>query len=237
VAQESLITRIYRAAIRSGDDYITIEETIALPPTASDADISQAVDTGLRIFRAQQAAVEAQVASIRDAHPAAPVRIADPEAPASEKQRSYLEYLVTTLELPDAQMQTTLREHGTSYETLTKGQASEIIDRLKGQLDGRSSTPASDNNAPAPTNAQAEIAVATPTPAPAAPTPAVAPANRDGTPASTRQIAALQRVAGQHGVDLLAEVRSRFGAGSLDDLNVTEAGALLQELQNRPTRK
>lgn len=236
MAQESLITRIYRAAIRSGDDYITIEETIALPPTASDADISQAVDTGLRIFRAQQAAVEAQVASIRDAHPAAPVRIADPEAPASEKQRSYLEYLVTTLELPDAQMQTTLREHGTSYETLTKGQASEIIDRLKGQLDGRGSAPASDTAAPASTNAQAEIAVATPAPAPA-PTPAAASANRDGTPASTRQIAALQRVAGQHGVDLLAEVRSRFGAGSLDDLNVTEAGALLQELQNRPTRK
>ena len=236
MAQESLITRIYRAAIRSGDDYITIEETIALPPTASDADISQAVDTGLRIFRAQQAAVEAQVASIRDAHPAAPVRIADPEAPASEKQRSYLEYLVTTLELPDAQMQTTLREHGTSYETLTKGQASEIIDRLKGQLDGRGSAPASDTAAPASTNAQAEIAVATPAPAPT-PAPVAASANRDGAPASTRQIAALQRVAGQHGVDLLAEVRSRFGAGSLDDLNVTEAGALLQELQNRPTRK
>ena len=236
MAQESLITRIYRAAIRSGDDYITIEETIALPPTASDADISQAVDTGLRIFRAQQAAVEAQVASIRDAHPAAPVRIADPEAPASEKQRSYLEYLVTTLELPDAHMQTTLREHGTSYETLTKSQASEIIDRLKGQLDGRGAAPTSDNNAPAATNAQAEIAVATPAPAPT-PAPAAASANRDGAPASTRQIAALQRVAGQHGVDLLAEVRSRFGAGSLDDLNVTEAGALLQELQNRPTRK
>ena len=40
---ESLVTRTYRAAIKSGDDYITIEETIALPPTASDAEIAQYV--------------------------------------------------------------------------------------------------------------------------------------------------------------------------------------------------
>jgi hypothetical protein len=223
--KESLVTRTYRAAIKSGDDYITIEETISLPPTASDNEIAEAVDTGLRIFRAQQSAVEAQMAAIRDAHPAAPLRIADPDAPASEKQRSYLEYLVTTLELSDAQMQTTLREHNTSYETLTKSQASEIIDRLKGQVDGRASTPSGDSSAPAP--AQAELVVAA---APAA-------SNGNGALASTRQLAALQRVATQHGVDLLGEVRSRFGAGALDDLTVSEAGALLQELQNRPVKK
>lgn len=224
--KESLVTRTYRAAIKSGDDYITIEETISLPPTASDNEIAEAVDTGLRIFRAQQSAVEAQMSAIRDAHPAAPLRIADPDAPASEKQRSYLEYLVTTLELSDAQMQTTLREHNTTYETLTKSQASEIIDRLKGQVDGRGSAPASDTSAAAP--AQAELVVA------------AAPAAANGgnaALASTRQLAALQRVATQHGVDLQAEVRSRFGAGALDDLTVAEAGALLQDLQNRPVKK
>jgi hypothetical protein len=222
VANEALITRTYRAAIRSGDDYFTIEETIALPPTASDAEIAQAVDTGLRIFRAQQSAVEAQMSALRDAHPAGPVRIADPDAPASEKQRSYMEYLVTTLEISDEQMQKTLREHSASYETLTKGQASEIIDQLKGQLDGRQ---APVNDAP-PVSGQAELAVAAP-----------AAANGSGTPASTRQLAALQRVASQQGVDVLAEVRSRFGADSLDALSTSEAGALLQELQNRASRR
>jgi hypothetical protein len=226
--KESLVTRTYRAAIKSGDDYITIEETISLPPTASDTEIAEAVDTGLRIFRAQQSAVEAQMAAIRDAHPAAPLRIADPDAPASEKQRSYLEYLVTTLELSDAQMQTTLREHNTTYETLTKSQASEIIDRLKGQVDGRGSAPAGDTSAAAP--AQAELVVAA---APAA----ASNGNGNGALASTRQLAALQRVATQHGVDLQAEVRSRFGAVALDDLTVSEAGALLQDLQNRPIKK
>lgn len=224
--KEALVSRTYRAAIKSGDDYITIEETISLPPTASDSEIAQAVDTGLRIFHAQQAAVEAQMAAIRDAHPAMPLRIADPDAPASEKQRSYLEYLVTTLELSDAQMQATLREHNTTYETLTKSQASEIIDRLKGQVDSRGSAPASESAAPA----QAELVVAA--------APAVASnGNGNGTLASTRQLAALQRVATQHGIDLQAEVRSRFGAGALDDLTVSEAGALLQDLQNRPVKK
>ena len=212
-----LVSRTYRAAIRSGDDYITIEETIALPPTASDAEIAQAVDTGLRIFRMQQAAVEAQIANLRDAHPAsAAIRIADPDAPASEKQRSYLEYLVTTLELPDNVMQTTLREHNTSYEALTKGQASEIIDKLKSQLDQK---PIQSEVSQAPQQA----AVGEPTTV--------------GAPASTRQLAALQKVAQQHGVDLAAEIRSRFGAQQLDDLNSTEAGSLLQELQQRGSRR
>ena len=62
--KEALVSRTYRAAIKSGDDYITIEETISLPPTASDSEIAQAVDTGLRIFRAQQSAVEAQMAEL-----------------------------------------------------------------------------------------------------------------------------------------------------------------------------
>lgn len=225
--QSALVSRTYRAAIKSGDDYITIEETISLPPTASDSEIAEAVETGLRIFRAQQSAVEAQMAAIRDAHPAMPLRIADPDAPASEKQRSYMEYLVTTLELSDAQMQTTLREHNTTYETLTKSQASEIIDRLKGQVDGRGSAPASDGSAPA----QAELTVAAPAPA------AASNGHGNGALASTRQLAALQRVATQHGVDLQAEVRARFGAGALDDLTVAEAGALLQDLQNRPIKK
>lgn len=225
---ESLVTRTYRAAIRSGDDYITIEETIALPPTASDADIAQAVDTGLRIFRMQQTAVEAQIASLRDAHPVTnTTRIADPDAPASDKQRSYLEYLVTTLELPDDAMQTTLREHNTSYETLTKGQASDIIDKLKNQLDQKPANASQPDAAVQPTLQAAAVNINN--------APASSTAN--ATPASTRQLAALQKVAQQHGTDLLGEIRARFGAQSLDDLTATEAGAMLQELQQRAARR
>ena len=47
MANEALVTRTYRAAIRCGEDFITIEETIALPPTASDAEIAQAVDAAI----------------------------------------------------------------------------------------------------------------------------------------------------------------------------------------------
>lgn len=222
--QEALVTRTYRAAIRSGDDYITIEETIALPPTADDAAISQAVETGWRIFRAQQAAVEAQISALRDAHPATNTpRIADPDSPASDKQRSYLEYLINTLAINDGQMQATLQEHNATYETLTKGQASEIIDGLKQQLDHKPAT--SQANASASASASSST------------TSNMLDSTASEPPASTRQLAALQRVAGQQGVDLSAEIRQRFGAQQLDDLSVNEAGALLQELQQRSLRR
>jgi hypothetical protein len=222
MANEALVTRTYRAAIRCGEDFITIEETIALPPTASDDEIAQAVDTGLRIYRIQQAAIEAQMASIREAHPNTGPRILDPEAPASEKQRSYLEYLATTLEWPAGQLQSFLREQGATLESLTKGQASEIIDSLKKQLDGGQAAHA--DGAPA-----AEQTVMAAVNGPAAPV--------NNAPASTRQIAALQRVAGQHGVNIADEARARFGVESLNDLSSHEAGALLQDLQNRTAKR
>ncbi|HEY1011745.1 MAG TPA: hypothetical protein VGE07_03515 [Herpetosiphonaceae bacterium] len=223
MANEALVTRTYRAAIRCGEDFITIEETISLPPAASDDEISQAVDTGLRIYRAQQAAIEAQVAAIRAEHPAAGPRILDPEAPASEKQRSYLEYLANALEWPAGQLQNHLRDQGATLEALTKGQASEIIDALKKQLDGGQPAPASES---APAAEQTVMAAAV----------AQSPVS-GGAPASTRQIAALQRVAGQHGVDIADEARARFGVAHLNDLTSHEAGALLQELQNRAAKR
>ncbi len=217
-----MVTRTYRAAIRVGEDYITIEETISLPPTASDSDIAQAVDTGLRIYRAQQAAIESQMQAIRELHPSGPVRILDPESPASDKQRSYLEYLIATLNVSDEQMQRTLREHSASYETLTKGAASEIIDQLKQQLDQRGTAEVAETAVgAAPGSEQVPL------------TEAVATRTPTGNPASTRQIAALQRVAAQHGIDLADELRSRFGTATVEELSSAEAGALLQELQSR----
>ena len=221
MAEEPMVTRTYRAAIRIGEDYITIEETISLPPNASDDEIAQAVDTGLRIYRAQQTALEAQMQTIREQHTAGPVRILDPDSPASDKQRSYLEYLVNSIGIADEDLQTMLRERQTSYETLTKGVASDIIDQLKTRLDA--AAPLETAAEEQPEGLQQPLSEVSEAAAPA----------RGNTPASTRQIAALQRVAAQHGVNLSEETRTRFGTTVLEELSSNEAGALLQELQRR----
>ena len=98
-AVQSAVTRTLRAAIKVGDDYYTIEETITLPPSASDEQIQEAVATGFRIYEAQREAVDAQVRSLREhvvAYPI-PVQIREPDAPASEKQRAYMDYLLKEL--------------------------------------------------------------------------------------------------------------------------------------------
>jgi len=64
------ITRTLRAAIRLGEDFITVEEQVSLPCDATDDDIARAVELGQRIYAAQRAAVEQQVAAIRSAGPA-----------------------------------------------------------------------------------------------------------------------------------------------------------------------
>ena len=45
-SDERMVSRTYRAAIRIGEDFITMEETIALPLDASDEEVTQAVDLG-----------------------------------------------------------------------------------------------------------------------------------------------------------------------------------------------
>ena len=88
---ERLVSRTYRAAIRLGEDFITLEETITLPLDASAEEVTQAVDLGWRIYRAQREAAEAQAADIRSTAPApAPITIRDPDAPASDNQRNYI---------------------------------------------------------------------------------------------------------------------------------------------------
>jgi hypothetical protein len=210
MANEASVTRTYRMAIRCGEDFITIEETVTLPVGASDDEIAAAVETGLRIYQLQQQALDQQATLIREqAGPSTP-RIMDPDAPASEKQRSYLDYLTTTLEWPTDRLGEFLRERGAAYDTLTKGQASAVIDELKTQLDGR-------RDAPAPAAAIA-----------------AAPAAREddlGDPASEKQIRALENLAREHGIDLGAELRSRYGLRAIEELAAGQAAQLLRELQ------
>ncbi|HEU5086733.1 MAG TPA: hypothetical protein VFT99_04785, partial [Roseiflexaceae bacterium] len=78
-ADERLVSRTYRAAVRIGEDFITLEETVTLPIDASDEEVEQAVDLGWRIYRAQRAAVEQQVAGVRETAGAPqPIAIKDP---------------------------------------------------------------------------------------------------------------------------------------------------------------
>ena len=48
------VTRTLRAALKIGEDYVTIEESITLARDASDADIQAAVALGWRIYTQQR---------------------------------------------------------------------------------------------------------------------------------------------------------------------------------------
>jgi hypothetical protein len=127
------ISRTYRAAIRLGEDYLTLEETITLSIDASDDEISQAVDLGWRIYAAQRAAAELQVSEIRAGMPAVQpsIRLRDPEIPASDKQRNYIVTLQTQLGWSSEQLTAYAGEQAVDLVSMTKGQASAFIDSLK----------------------------------------------------------------------------------------------------------
>jgi len=215
-SHERSVTRTYRAAVRLGEDYITLEETITLPLTASDEDVQQAVELGLRIYRAQREAVEQQVAGIREAQGApAGITVRDPESPASEKQRNYIATLQDNLTWSSDQLSTYAGEHSVDLVTLTKGQASSFIDGLKKLADER-------------VRYQAE-----PRPRAIADDPLA-----DGVgsqPASEKQLQALARLAQSRALDLDQESERRFGVSS-SDLSDEQARMLLSEWQVRPAR-
>jgi len=215
-SHERSVTRTYRAAVRLGEDYVTLEETITLPLTASDEDVQQAVELGLRIYRAQREAVEQQVAGIREAQGApAAITVRDPESPASEKQRNYIATLQDNLTWSSDQLSTYAGEHSVDLVTLTKGQASSFIDGLKKLADER-------------VRYQAE-----PRPRAIADDPLA-----DGVgsqPASEKQLQALARLAQSRALDLDQESERRFGVSS-SDLSDEQARMLLSEWQVRPAR-
>jgi hypothetical protein len=126
------VTRTYRAAIRLGEDFITLEETITLPLDASDAEVQQAVDLGWRIYTAQREAVERQVNGVREAQPQpAAITVRDPDSPASEKQRNYIVALQDDLAWTSEHLANYAYEQGIDLVTMNKGQASGFIDGLK----------------------------------------------------------------------------------------------------------
>jgi nucleotide-binding universal stress UspA family protein len=211
------VTRTYRAAVRLGEDFITLEETITLPIDASDDEVQQAVDLGWRIYRAQREAVDGQVATVREGHPAAPpITVRDPDSPASDKQRNYIATLQDNLSWNNEQLAGYAGEHGVDLVTMTKGQASSFIDGLKKLADER-----------ARHNSESKLRMVA--------EPAAEYSADERQPASERQIQALARLAHGRALDLDAETEQRYGVPSAQ-LSDDQARALLGEWQARPAR-
>lgn len=226
---QTMVTRTLRAAIKVGDDYYTVEETISLPPTASAEQIEQAVATGLRMYEAQRAAVEGQVRSLREqvvAQPV-PVQIREPDAPASDKQRAYMDYLLKELNWDTERLSTFAAERTLNLLTLTKREASELIDELKQIATGTPAQSAEQVVAEAP-EAEIEAVVEEQV---AVDRQAILPI---GELATQRQVRALERLVDERGIDAEGELRARYGGRQIADLSMDEAGQLLSEWQQRP---
>lgn len=223
---ERLVSRTYRAALRLGEDFITIEETIALPIDADDDEIALAVNTGWRIYQAQRESVEGQIQQLREQQPQPTIAIRDPEAPASEKQRNFVGALQDELRWNDEQLARYSSEQGIDLVTMTKGQASGFIDGLKRLAEERASY--SGNAAETqPQAAQPAVPAASP------PTQASAPERtRASTPASEKQLRALHQIAQERDFDLNAEAQQRYQVAAAD-LTLEQASALLT-LWQRP---
>ncbi len=217
--EQRTVSRTYRAAIRIGEDFITVEETIALPVDASDEEVTQAVDLGWRIFRAQREAADAQITDIRSAiGTPQPITVRDPDSPASDKQRNYIVTLQDNLAWNSEHLAAYAEEQNVDLVTMTKGQASVFIDGLKKLSEERANYGDS---------ARAKAPATSAPPARAA-EPAAAASN--GAPVNEKQIHAMERLAQQHGLDLDKESRKRFDVDA-HRLTYEQASSLLRDLQ------
>jgi hypothetical protein len=220
--EQRMVSRTYRAAIRIGEDFITMEETIALPLDASDEEVTQAVDLGWRIFRAQREAADAQVTDIRSAiGTPAPITVRDPDSPASDKQRNYIVTLQDNLAWNSEHLAAYAEEQSVDLVTMTKGQASLFIDGLKKLAEERTSYGDSARAKAASNSSQ-----------PTRPAESAGPASsaQGGAPVNEKQIHAMERLAQQQGIDLDRESRRRFDVDA-HGLTYEQASSLLRDLQ------
>src|SRR5215207_2988978 len=226
--EQRMVSRTYRAAIRIGEDFITMEETIALPLDASDEEVTQAVDLGWRIFRAQREAADVQVTDIRSAiGTPAPITVRDPDSPASDKQRNYIVTLQDNLAWNSEHLAAYAEEQSVDLVTMTKGQASLFIDGLKKLAEERTAYGDSARaKAPASTPQQTRLAE----PAAQSSNGGQASAGQSGAPVNEKQIHAMERLAQQQGLDLDRESRRRFDVDA-HGLTYEQASSLLRELQ------
>ncbi len=125
-----LVSRTYRAAIRIGEDFITLEETITLPLDATDDDISQASELGWRIYLAQRTGADATIADVRRDRPGTyqPAEYAAPLA--TEKQIAFIRSLAADLDWTDEQLAEQAGGRA-ALSGLPRDDASALIELLK----------------------------------------------------------------------------------------------------------
>ena len=142
------VSQVARVAVKIGDDYHTLESTVTLPPGASDAEIAEAVETGTRIYTAQQAAMNALITALRAAVPAAT------PTPPTTRQLNAVGTLQNQLSV--ATIAAVYKEFEIpGPQPTTKAQASALIDRFKAIINGVADDPAA---VPAGESAQAQPA-------------------------------------------------------------------------------
>lgn len=126
---EPSVSRTYRAAVKIGEDYVTIEETITLDVDATDDQITQAVELGWRIFKAQQDSAKAQILEARESYGDDRERIALPS------QLERISDLQRILGWDAQQLADFLAERRLDGSKLSRRQASLVVDQLRRLID------------------------------------------------------------------------------------------------------
>lgn len=126
---EPSVSRTYRAAVKIGEDYVTIEETITLDIDATDEQIAHAVELGWRIFKAQQDSAKAQILEARESYGDDRERIALPS------QLERISDLQRLLGWDAQQLADFLAERRLDGSKLSRRQASLVVDQLRRLID------------------------------------------------------------------------------------------------------
>lgn len=122
---DATVSRTYRMAVKIGEDYLTIEETVSLPVTASDEDVQAAIALGWRIYTQQRAAAEAQILEARESYGG------DNERPVLDSQLQRIHQLQQLLEWNAQELERFLSDRGFDGARLTRQQATQVIQLLR----------------------------------------------------------------------------------------------------------
>lgn len=119
------VSRTYRMAVKIGEDYLTIEETVSLPVAASDEDVQAAVALGWRIYTQQRAAAEAQILEARESYGG------DNERPVLDSQLQRIHQLQQLLGWNAQELEQFLSDRGLDSVRLTRQQATHVVQLLR----------------------------------------------------------------------------------------------------------
>jgi hypothetical protein len=129
------ITRTLRADLRLGDDAVTLEVSVTLPLDADDGQLARAVALSRQLHEQHYPEFTRQLQQLRETA-AGPPRTNESAAgreaePASERQQNYIAALQEDLGWSDAQLIAFARRCGCELTSLTRRQASQLIEELR----------------------------------------------------------------------------------------------------------